>query len=70
MAGKKPSKPIAGQGKDRGPSLPGKIYHYSGGKNYPVFTCPTCGRNLKKGFIYEDANTFFCSRVCIPVQAS
>ena len=70
MAGKKPAKPIAGQARDKGPVLPGKIHYYAGGKGYPVFTCPTCNTSLKKGFIYEDGSSFFCKRRCIPAKIS
>lgn len=66
MVGKKPAKPIAGQKKETGPVLPGKINYYSGGKFYPSFVCVTCGSTRQKGFIFEQGNIFYCRRICIP----
>ena len=66
MAGKKPAKPMAGQGKDNNINLPGKAVKYFGSKNAQPFTCPTCKKSLVKGIVYEENNSVFCSRICIP----
>lgn len=66
MAGKKPAKPIAGQKKETGPVLPGKIHYYSGGKHYPPFVCGKCGSFKNKGFVFEHNSNFYCRRICIP----
>jgi hypothetical protein len=63
---KKPAKPIAGQSKEMTKVLLGKAVMYFGSKNAEPFTCPTCSRQLIKGVIYEENNSSFCSRTCIP----
>lgn len=71
MASKKPAKPIAGQNKDKGPQLPGKAVKYiAKGVGYPLLVCPTCHRTLAKGIVYEDGQTLYCRRGCIPVKAA
>lgn len=66
MAGKKPAKPIAGQSRDMSKALPGKAVKFFGLANAQPFVCPTCSRELVKGIIYEENNSAYCSRVCIP----
>jgi hypothetical protein len=66
MASKKPAKPIAGQNRDKGPTLPGKVVYYFGGNGCPPFVCPTCGSTFKKAFVYEENNVMYCKRICIP----
>jgi len=29
------------------------------------FTCPVCGRNIVKGFLYEEKSQKACSRKCL-----
>lgn len=65
MAGKKPAKTMAGQGKDNNNTLAGKAVMYFGSKNAEPFTCPTCNRSLIRGIIYEENNNSYCSRNCI-----
>lgn len=66
MAAKKPAKPMAGQSNDTNKKLPGKAVMYFGSKNAQAFVCPTCNRSLTKGIVYEESNSMFCTRTCIP----
>lgn len=69
MAGKKPAKPIAGQGRDKGIQLPGKAtLYYSPSNKMKGFSCPTCSRTLLRGIVYEEGGNLFCKRSCIVSQ--
>lgn len=69
MASKKPAKPMAGQGNNDTKKLAGKAVLYFGSKDAEKFVCPTCNRSLVKGIIYEEGNSAFCTRTCIPKVA-
>jgi len=69
MASKKPAKPMAGQANDTNKKLSGKAVMYFGSKTAQPFICPTCSRTLTKGIVYEEANSMFCTRTCIPKVA-
>lgn len=68
MASKKPAKPMAGQSRDMSKSLPGKPLMYFGSAKAQAFVCPTCSRSLIKGIIYEEGNSSYCTRTCIPTK--
>lgn len=66
MAGKKPAKRnISTPAKEAAKQLPGKAVLYYGSDLRP-FVCPTCNRSLIKGIIWEEANSAYCTRTCIP----
>lgn len=67
MAGKKPAKKNITNVKEVKKELPGKAVMYYGVPEKP-FTCPVCSKSLVKGIVYEDSNSMYCSRVCIPVK--
>jgi hypothetical protein len=66
MAAKKPAKKNITTMTVKEKVLPGKAVKYFGSKTAPPFTCPICSRTLIKGIIYEEFNTLYCSRTCIP----
>lgn len=67
MAGKKPAKRNVSNPKEIKKDPIGKAIMYYGvpGKE---FVCPSCSKSLIKGIIYEDSNSMYCSRICIPVK--
>lgn len=67
MAGKKPAKKNITNTKEVKKELAGKAIMYYGvpGKE---FVCPVCSKNLIKGIVYEESNTMYCSRSCIPAK--
>ncbi len=66
MAAKKPAKRNITNTVVKEKTLLGKAVKYFGSKTAMPFTCPTCFRTLIKGIIYEELNTSYCSRTCIP----
>lgn len=68
MAGKKPAKKNVSNAKEIKVELPGKALKYIGSKNSKAFCCPSCGKTLIKGIIYEHKSLGFCSRRCIPKE--
>lgn len=66
MASKKPAKVNAGTQKEKVKVLPGKALMYFGSKDAKPFVCPTCSRQLIKGIVYEENNSAYCTRNCIP----
>ena len=66
MAGKKPAKRnISTPVKEAVKQLPGKAVLYIG-SSLKLFKCPTCSRQLKKGIVWEEGSTAYCTRSCIP----
>ncbi len=66
MAAKKPAKKNITNTVVKEAVLPGKAVKYFGSKNSKPFICPTCAKQLIKGIIYEENNSSYCSRICIP----
>lgn len=66
MAGKKPAKPMAGQGKQEvlDPAVYGTQIKYLGDKSSPC-TCPTCGRSTIRGMVRMKGQEFYCSVRCV-----
>jgi len=66
MAGKKPAKRnVSTPVKEAVKQLPGKAVLYIG-SSLKLFKCPTCSRQLKKGIVWEEGSTAYCTRSCIP----
>ncbi len=66
MAGKKPAKKnVSTPVKEAIKQLPGKAVLYIG-SSLKLFKCPTCSRQLKKGIVWEEGSTAYCTRTCIP----
>jgi len=66
MAGKKPAKKnVSTPVKEAVKQLPGKAVLYIG-SSLKLFKCPTCSRQLKKGIVWEEGSTAYCTRSCIP----
>lgn len=48
--------------------FPGKAVLYVG--TYGVIkNCPTCGKGVSRAIMWEENDTMYCSRVCIPKKA-
>jgi hypothetical protein len=70
MAGKKPAKPMAGQGKQvtLDPSIYGQSIKISGNKASPT-SCNKCGRSVIRGMMRILGDKFYCSITCMkPAQ--
>ena len=67
MVGKKPSKGrTLAQNEPKIVQLGKAVRYYSVTKGNNPFICPNCNNQLFKGIIYEQDNSMYCSRKCIP----
>jgi hypothetical protein len=72
MAGKKPAKPMAGQGKQVAldPSIYGQAIKISGSKASST-SCNKCGRSVIRGMMRILGDNFYCSITCMkPIKNS
>ena len=65
MATKKPAKRNITNTQEKKKELPGKAIMYYGVAERG-FTCPSCGKTIIKGMIYEEGTSQYCCRGCIP----
>lgn len=65
MAGKKPAKPMAGQGRSvtQDPAVYGSPVRYIGSKQAP-FTCGECGKQTIRGMIRVKDSGSYCTITC------
>jgi len=64
MAGKKPAKVNSGNSVKQ-VERPGKPTLYVAGLKGSGNICPKCGKQTKKGIVYEHQNILYCSRGCV-----
>lgn len=66
MAGKKPAKPMAGQGKqvELDPQIYGQLVKFIGTKDAPC-SCTNCGRSIVRGMVRLLGDKYFCSVTCM-----
>lgn len=69
MAGKKPAKPQAGQGKQIAldPEIYGQLVKFIGTKDSPC-SCNKCGREIIRGMVRILKDNYYCSVTCMKPQ--
>jgi len=65
MASKKPAKRNITNTQEKKKELPGRAIMYYGVAERG-FRCPSCGKTIIKGMIYEEGTSQYCCRGCIP----
>ena len=70
MAGKKPAKPMSGQGKqiDLDPQIYGQLVKFIGSKGAQC-SCNKCGRTVVRGMVRFLSDKYYCSVTCMRPKA-